>query len=150
MPQEHKTGSGLSLCSQCIGMGVVGTHFFILPLIPNVVPVNINAIVHEDRIATHVRQRVSTPVVTRLRWPPLMPRTMWLPTWVSWHTCKPHNPAYFYHYKTDATLCTWHSCMRTLQEASCDRYPAEQANPRWSGAPPLQQLRSFGMPVFDD
>lgn len=27
------------------------------------------------------------PVVTRFFWPPLMPRTMSLPTSVSWHTC---------------------------------------------------------------
>ncbi len=31
------------------------------------------------------------PVVTRFFWPPLMPRTMSLPTSVSWHTCTaPH------------------------------------------------------------
>ncbi len=29
------------------------------------------------------------PVVTRLRWPPLMPRTIALPTCVSPHTCAP-------------------------------------------------------------
>ena len=27
------------------------------------------------------------PVVTRFFWPPLMPRIMWLPTFVSAHTC---------------------------------------------------------------
>ena len=31
------------------------------------------------------------PVVTRFFWPPLMPRTISLPTSVSWHTCiAPH------------------------------------------------------------
>ena len=30
---------------------------------------------------------VISPVVTRLRWPPLMPRIIWLPTMVSAHTC---------------------------------------------------------------
>ena len=30
---------------------------------------------------------VISPVVTRLRWPPLMPRIIWLPTIVSAHTC---------------------------------------------------------------
>ena len=31
--------------------------------------------------------QVRAPVVTRFFWPPLMPRTMSLPTSVSWHTC---------------------------------------------------------------
>ena len=30
---------------------------------------------------------VISPVVTRLRWPPLMPLIIWLPTMVSAHTC---------------------------------------------------------------
>lgn len=32
---------------------------------------------------------IISPVVTRFFWPPLMPLIMWLPTFVSAHTC--HN-----------------------------------------------------------
>lgn len=39
---------------------------------------------------------VISPVVTRLRWPPLMPLIIWLPTMVSAHTCPPTTlSAYF-------------------------------------------------------
>ena len=31
---------------------------------------------------------IISPVVTRFFWPPLMPRIMWLPTFVSAHTCR--------------------------------------------------------------
>jgi hypothetical protein len=34
-----------------------------------------------------MRDAEHRPVVTRFFWPPLMPRTMSLPTSVSWHTC---------------------------------------------------------------
>ena len=36
---------------------------------------------------TFMGPTTSSPVVTRLRWPPEMPRTIWLPTSVSAQTC---------------------------------------------------------------
>lgn len=40
-----------------------------------------------------VRAHRNLPVDRRLRWPPLMPRTMSLPTIVSAHICKPPSPS---------------------------------------------------------